>query len=294
MSDEKPNLSSEARDQNQRQAPSSASSSVNPTGAEIAVPYEGKDSSSESNSPNLPQTQAQASPLESPQGGTSSRTVEVAKALKVAREAKKVKVPKRIEFIKARMKRWVAPGTVIRELPWMFIIFLSRDPGSRRGSLLFLLSFLGILSVCTTFLKSEWKIYKSERIIAAQEEAKRIEEATQKETESSNYKAKVLVIGLFNIELMPDRENKTQEGIVNLAEVEITVLCDEVSTKEFIEANILQARGQIGQNLVAMEREELLSRDGKSNLRALLLRKLNTWLPSGKVTELYFSSLILS
>lgn len=304
MSDEKLSLNSEAQDQNQKLASSSTPSSASPPKGEATDQLKDADLQFESEPLGLTHAPAEAqsslipsrvqSAPESPEGGTSPRSVEVAQALKVAKEAGKMAAPSRIQLIKASLKRWVAPGTLIRDLPWMFVIFLSRDPDSRRGSLLFIFSFLGILSVCSTFLKSEWKIYKAERTIAAQEEAKRVEEAAQKESESSTYKAKVLVIGVFNIELMPDKTNRVQEGIVNLAEVEITVLCDEVSTKEFIEENVLQARGQIAQHLVAMEREELLSRDGKSNLRALLLRKLNAWLPSGKVTELYFSSLILS
>jgi flagellar basal body-associated protein FliL len=45
---------------------------------------------------------------------------------------------------------------------------------------------------------------------------------------------------------------------------------------------------------VALDREDLLSREGKRKLKNIIIKKLNGWLPHGKVEDLHYSKLLVS
>ena len=57
--------------------------------------------------------------------------------------------------------------------------------------------------------------------------------------------------------------------------------------------NLDQVRNQITNVLLPLERDQLLSREGKKKLKKALIERLNVWLPKGKVDDVFFSKLLL-
>lgn len=79
-----------------------------------------------------------------------------------------------------------------------------------------------------------------------------------------------------------------------MAELEITVECDDKDTRYYIEENLPRARDQITGILTSLDRDDMLTRDGKKKLKKKLIDQLNMWLPKGKVEELFISNQLLN
>lgn len=103
-----------------------------------------------------------------------------------------------------------------------------------------------------------------------------------------------ITMGRFQIELNHVSDAYYAPGVVDLAEVEIVILCDTEQTKEFIHEHMVQARDQLTQVFTQMDRSELMSPNGKKKINAAIMHKLNHWLKSGEVQEVYLSSIVVT
>lgn len=177
----------------------------------------------------------------------------------------------------------------------IFVSLWSRDRVARRMSVLFLLSLLGIGLVGVFSWQRIQKLRAHSRQRSQAELfAKNMGEFFGKQAEGAKRKYTVTELGTFLMELKLPSELRVGKGVVNMAEIDITVECDLKETCEFISNHLSMARDQVASIFTALDREEVMSREGKKRMKKLLLERLNLWLPKGKVENLFFTRLIMS
>ena len=178
----------------------------------------------------------------------------------------------------------------------------SPDRPTRRMSLFFFLTLALLVGIgILTAQRSVRQRHEREaRIAAAKEEA--IERSTEAallgKTEAPGENPRsvsMLNLGHFTIELKAIAgQPKKKGGFMNMAEVELVIECDSQDTRSFIEENLVQARSQVTDIFLSMDRDELLSREGKRKLKKRLMERLNGWIPRGKVQSVFFSMLVVA
>jgi flagellar basal body-associated protein FliL len=99
-------------------------------------------------------------------------------------------------------------------------------------------------------------------------------------------------LGLFRIPLKPKSDNDNQ--IKNLGTLDIVVLFDSPETRKWVSNNLTNIRDEITRLFTPMDRDVLLTQEGKIRLKTLITKKLNQFLPKGFVQEIYFESFIIS
>ncbi len=191
-----------------------------------------------------------------------------------------------------RFKFPVSPSQV-RDV---FAALRSPDRPTRRMAWVFLLSLFCAGGVLVYSVKRAQVIraYLTDRHQKQSKEAKQTEEFFRKQSEAAHQKAVVISAGVFTLELKTDPSKPKVPGISNLAELEIILQCDTKETQEFIEKNMARVRNEIIASFLPLEREQILSRNGKAALRHQILERLNSWLPHGKILELYFPKLLVT
>lgn len=174
----------------------------------------------------------------------------------------------------------------------------SPDRPTRRMSLLFFASLLGIAVVFGAAVGRYFAIRRIRlelsRSSHVDEGAAHFGEFVRKQAEENKHKSSLMSLGQFTVELKPVPNQRPVPGVVNMAEVEFAIECDNKETRDYIEDNLAQARNQVTDVLFDLDREAILTREGKKKLRKALIEKLNLWLPKGKVEDLYFSKLVVS
>ena len=78
-----------------------------------------------------------------------------------------------------------------------------------------------------------------------------------------------------------------------MAEMELYAQCDAKDTCEYIEENMASARDQITDALLPMDRDAVITGEGKRRLKKHIVDKLNVWLPRGKIENIFISNLIV-
>ncbi len=172
----------------------------------------------------------------------------------------------------------------------------SKDRATRRMSFLFFCSLTGLIVVATL---------GSQRLIAMRREAAKhavradgskehVEDFLRKQHANHNERMSFMDLGTFVVKLKSLPGAVSGPGVMGVAEVTIVLECDSVETHDFLEGNLAKARNQIIGVFIGITREELMSREGKRKIKKTILEKINSWLPSGKVEDAFFSKLILS
>jgi flagellar basal body-associated protein FliL len=181
-----------------------------------------------------------------------------------------------------------------RDLLELFPSLISNDRPTRRMAVLFFISLLCFLSLVTFVLKRYWDSRKEMLIAEALIHAQKVSEVIKKETEQARRKASMLSVGRFTLELKDAPDQKLSGSQENMAEVDLVILCDQAETRDYLEHHLVQLRNEMTGVFTALDREELLSRDGKRKLKSLLIQRINDWLPEGHVEDIYFSKLLIS
>jgi flagellar basal body-associated protein FliL len=177
----------------------------------------------------------------------------------------------------------------------------SPDRPTRRMSLFFFFTLAALVSlgILTAQRSVKLRHEREAQVASAKEEA--IERSTEAallgRTETPGEKpssVSMLNIGHFTIELKTVAGQPKAKGFMNMAEIELVLECDSQDTRSFIEENLVQARSQITDIFLSMDRDELLSREGKRKLKKRLMERLNGWIPRGKVQSVFFSMLVVA
>lgn len=172
----------------------------------------------------------------------------------------------------------------------------SPDAPTRRMSVVFIASLLcvALIGVAAGHRYLAARRARLASDASAQREESMLAGFLMKQADLARRKSVMFALGQFTLELRSPAGEPVRSGVMNLADVEIVLECDTKETRFYFEDNLPQARNQVTDVLVAMDRAELLSQDGKLRLKRRIIEKLNTMLPKGKVENLYFSKLILS
>jgi len=196
-------------------------------------------------------------------------------------------------------------------VPWMFILekkwayisgsfveissgLWSRDATVRRMSLFFLFSLTGII-VISVFTWSKFQDYRRSRVSLSDGAVgvEHLGEFLNKQAEEAKRRHSTLNLGEFLIELKRDSGDKKVPGVVGMAQVEIVIECDNKETCSYIGGHHVQARNQLTNVFTAIDREELLSHEGKKRIKKTIVEKLNVWLQTGKIVNIYFANVMV-
>jgi len=101
-------------------------------------------------------------------------------------------------------------------------------------------------------------------------------------------------LGRFTVELKISPNQPRIPGLLNLADLEIEVDCDSVSTCAFIEKRMVHVRNEVTITFSPMDKEDLLSKDGKQRFLNDIVQRLNRWLPEGSIKQAYISWLVIN
>jgi flagellar basal body-associated protein FliL len=174
----------------------------------------------------------------------------------------------------------------------------SKDFPTKRMSVVFYLSLLGLAVTTFGFASYMVKVGKIERARHLEEDRLAIEkEARAEEARKAKLPPPYQSLGTFTLELR-ENEGVAKTSGLRAAEMEIVVACSELTTCEWLKANIEIARGEFGPLFTPADREKLLSTGGKKAFREEIREALNKLLErrgvSGTVIEVLFPRFIVS
>ncbi len=168
----------------------------------------------------------------------------------------------------------------------------SKDPATRRMTMLFWLAILGF-GTCIAF--GGFHLYQKSRAKKAAE-VDAMSAFIEKQSEEARLKVTQVTLGSFFVDLKPilNGKKKAPPGVAHLAEIEMVVHCDVKASCDWVEDHLTQARNEVVTTLSTLDRDDLLSVEGKARIKARILEQLNHWLPQGKILDVYFSKLVAS
>jgi hypothetical protein len=116
-----------------------------------------------------------------------------------------------------------------------------------------------------------------------------------KEVQNDKINWAELDLGNFTIEVKQDpNAPKPARGVMNMAAIQLILECDGEETRSYIADHQVPARNKIIDILSPIDREYIVTKEGREKLKKLLLSGLNMWLPRGKVVEIYFPKLLIN
>jgi flagellar basal body-associated protein FliL len=170
----------------------------------------------------------------------------------------------------------------------------SPDRATRRMSLLFFVSLTGAVALVGFAVHQVgWKSLLT-RKSGPDAAGKNIGEFIGKQADEARRVMSTALLGQFTLELKPVPGQERVHGVMNMAEVELVVECDNPESCGYVLSNLTQVRNQVTNVFVEIEREDLLSKEGKRKIKRALMEKLNRWLPKGRIENLYFSKVVVS
>lgn len=178
----------------------------------------------------------------------------------------------------------------------MALGLFARDRATRRMARLFFLSCVG-LAVVGTLALQRYRLMQLAGIAIGPDQgaqATSIAEFVRQQTDEARRRNTLIRIGEFVLELKRLPAQVDVPGVIGLAEVELVAECDEPETCRYIQDHAVQIQNVVATIFTALDRDELLSREGKRKLKKRIVEKINWWLPRGKIEGIYFSKLIVS
>lgn len=192
----------------------------------------------------------------------------------------------------------VIPGFVQEGFKEAKIGLRSKDQPTRRMSIIFYLTLVGVGVVFYGFGKNMWAGREKQRLVEvaverAEAEAKAKAEELKRLREPPPYQT----MGTFSLELR-ETEGVARSSGLRAAEMEIVVACSELEACEWIKVNVDRARGELGPLFTPTDRDKVLSPGGKKALREEIREALNHLLEEkkvrGTIIEVLFPRFIVS
>lgn len=174
----------------------------------------------------------------------------------------------------------------------------SPDRPTRRMSVVFYLSVLGVVITVLGFGKFVMDSRERARLVRVEEE-RRVAEEKAKEEEERRLREPppYQSIGTFSLELR-EPDGVTRTAGLRAAEMEIVVACSEIDTCEWLKANTDRARGELSALFTPTDREKIMSMGGKKAFREEIRDALNRLLEErkvkGTILEVLFPRFIVS
>ncbi len=200
--------------------------------------------------------------------------------------------PKKPPLMARLVEGLVAFGKGTREIA---VTVLASDWRSRRMAILFFLSLIG--TGATLVASVQWMLSRFHPS-HSQMEAERLKaEAALILKQKVDEDKKVgfqLNIGKYLVELQTEVDPKSPNyGVVDMAEIEIVVECEEDETCAYLKSNNERMRDQVTKILVSLTKEELLSLEGKTRLKEVIKRNLMSWVGHGKIRKVFFIKVLM-
>lgn len=208
--------------------------------------------------------------------------------------------PPKIQEIEAAV---TAPRRLVFKKPAglaaLFMGVVSKDHPTRRMAWVFLCSLVALIVTGVSTIKYFSRLKERSDELSAAERAKHnLTEFLRKQAEEAKFRVGLVEIGSYTIELKTAPDQKRMAGLLNIAEIELTLSCDSKDTRDFVLAHMTQVRNQVTNFLTAMDRHELLTKEGKAKFKRGLIDALNAWLPrsgsQGQVHEVFITRLIMT
>jgi flagellar basal body-associated protein FliL len=191
------------------------------------------------------------------------------------------------------------PGQVHEGFREAWLGLRSPDRPTRRMSLVFYVSLVGVAISCYQF--GQYYVAKKQREkIARVAEETRLAEERVKEVERRRLREPppYQTLGTFSLELREAEGVVRSAGGLNAAEMEIVVSCSDIEACDWIKGHVDLARGELGSLFTATDRDRILSTPGKKAFREEIRDALNKLLEEkgikGTVLEVLFPRFIVS
>ena len=177
----------------------------------------------------------------------------------------------------------------------------STDAPSRKMAFLFILSLICLIGVFVNgVILFRQNQFTSKAVTTATKEHREKHKSaghggkTEEGSETDHYKKRLADLGSFQIEIKSGDREAAATQVSNLAVLEIVLLCDTPETAGHMKHELPKVRNILLNVFLALERDDLISNLGKKKLKLNMVKKLNTWLPSGQVEDIFFSKLVLN
>lgn len=174
----------------------------------------------------------------------------------------------------------------------------SKDRPTRRMSVVFYLSVVGVAVTFYAVGKYMMDVRESEQLVRLEAERRAADEKLkQEELRRTREPPPYQTMGTFSLELR-ESEGVTRSSGLRAAEMEIVIACSELEACEWIKTNIDRARGELGPLFTPTDREKIISPGGKKAFREEIRDSLNHLLEErgvkGTIIEVLFPRFIVS
>ena len=182
----------------------------------------------------------------------------------------------------------------LRTVKELFGALRSSDGPTRRAARLFVLGVFGVLAVLIFSVIHLRARFNPVHIKTVEEQqAEIMKEILEKEKSSKEQHVTIYRVGSFGMQLKDVEGSRPLRGVVGMAELEIHVQCDRPETCLYLDEHSTDLKDIIAPMLNPMDREILMSVDGKEKLKIALQDKVNRWLPRGHIDKIFFSRLLI-
>lgn len=190
---------------------------------------------------------------------------------------------------KEKKRSWLAETFV-----QVFNGLRSPDWPTKKMAFLFICFFTGSVITLSLTARQVYLAFKSP-IPHPEEETLPAGEHTEgmKELSKELDQYATLEVGSFSVELKPIPGKTGPQGLIDIAEINIVIICDEPKTCKYIEDNLSRARDQMINVFIQVDRDRLLTTNGKLEIKRAILQRLNSWLPEGEVKNVVFTDIIV-
>jgi flagellar basal body-associated protein FliL len=174
--------------------------------------------------------------------------------------------------------------------------FFKGDPMTKRVATVFAVSTLFAAVFAFLSVKAIIGIMAGKsKEIKVEDPMDRIADIHEKKHDKSEIKnIAQAYVGVFTVELKPPGGRKSPPGVLNIAEIEITMQCDSKETCTWVESHLNEVKDRVASVFIAFDREEVLSLPGKREMKTEIRRQVNALLDHGEITDVFFVRLIIN
>lgn len=191
-----------------------------------------------------------------------------------------------------------APGEVKEGFHEAWVGLSSFDRLTRRMSVVFYLSLVGVGVTFFGFGKHMMASRERDRLVRVAEEHRAADEkAKADEMRRMREPPPYQTMGTFSLELR-EVEGVARSSGLRAAEMEIVLACSDLEACEWIKANVDRSRGELGPLFTPTDRDKIMSPGGKKAFREEIRDTLNHLLEErgvkGTIIEVLFPRFIVS
>lgn len=176
--------------------------------------------------------------------------------------------------------------------PLMYLVtsIISPDGPTRRAGILFYIASFSTIAIAWTAVK----VMTSPKPKEGMQNTEEVGDFLDRQAEFARRKASTIDLGEFTFDVKHRADEPKPKGVFGLAVITLMAECDAKETCQILESQIPIVRNHVLNALSNIEREELLSRDGKKKVRKAVMDRLNTWLPRGRVDQIYVTKMVVA